>query len=231
MTFDLVQIWAHMSLLSKSIAFGLFAMALASVGVVVERFISFAKGEAASRAFVADGRLALEAWDLTRLVEIARKHKASPIARLFDRLASKYLAAREHHGALSAVELVRGEATRSLEASSAELRRGMSVLASVGSVAPFVGLLGTVVGIIAAFASIGKAGSAGIGAVSAGISEALIETAFGLMVAIPAVLFYNYLSTRVSSVEAGIGRAVGELLDEMENNHGRKSGIRSEKAA
>lgn len=231
MTFDLVQIWAHMSLLSKSIAFVLFAMALASVGVVVERFIAFAKAEAASREFIADGRLALEAWDLSKLVEVAKKHKASPMAGLFDRLTSKYLAIRDHHGSVSPVELVRGEAARSLEANSAELRRGMSVLASVGSVAPFVGLLGTVVGIIAAFASIGKAGSAGIGAVSAGISEALIETAFGLMVAIPAVLFFNYLSTRVAGIESSLGRAVGELLDEMENNHGRKSGVRSEKAA
>ncbi|OQX69208.1 MAG: tolQ protein [Sorangiineae bacterium NIC37A_2] len=231
MTFDLVHIWAHMSLLSKGIAFSLLLMALASVGVFVERFLSFAKAASATRAFLADARLAFEAWELTKLIEVAKKHQSSPLAVLFDRLASKYLAVREHSGGVSPLELVRGEATRSLEATGAELRRGMNVLASVGSVAPFVGLLGTVVGIIAAFASIGKAGSAGIAAVSSGISEALIETAFGLMVAIPAVLFFNYLSSRVLGIEANVGRAVGEFLDEMEKNHGKKSAVRSEKAA
>lgn len=231
MTFDLTHIWAHMSLLSKGIAFSLFLMAVASVGVVVERFLSFAKAASSTTAFVADGRLAFDAWDLTKLIEVARKHKNSPLAQLFERLAAKYVVVREHPGGVSPLELVRAEAARSLEATSADLRRGMSVLASVGSVAPFVGLLGTVVGIIAAFSSIGKAGSAGIAAVSTGISEALIETAFGLMVAIPAVLFFNYLSTRVQRIEANIGRAVGEFLDEMEKNHGRKSNARSEKAA
>lgn len=231
MTFDLAHIWAHMSLLSKSIAFGLFLMAIASVGVVVERFVAFAKANKLSRAFVADAKRPLEAWDLHKLVETSRKYKASPLATLFERMTTKYIEGVDGGGSMTPVELARNEATRRLEAVGAELRRGMNVLASVGSVAPFVGLLGTVVGIIAAFASIGAAGNAGIAAVSAGISEALIETAFGLMVAIPAVLFFNYLSARVNGIELALSRSVGELLDEMENNHGRKSVKRIEEAA
>jgi len=80
-----------------------------------------------------------------------------------------------------------------------------------------------VVGIIAAFQGIASTGSGGLGSVSAGISEALIETAFGLMVAIPAVLFFNYLTTRTNSIETALGRSVGELLDDLENHHGRES--------
>jgi biopolymer transport protein ExbB len=95
------------------------------------------------------------------------------------------------------------------------------IVATVGSLAPFVGLLGTVVGIIAAFQGIGAAGSAGMSAISAGIAEALVETAFGLMVAIPAVIMFNYLTGRVATIELALGRSVGELLDEMENHHGR----------
>jgi biopolymer transport protein ExbB len=97
----------------------------------------------------------------------------------------------------------------------------MSLLASVGSVAPFVGLLGTVVGIISAFQGIAATGSGGLGSVSAGIAEALVETALGLMVAIPAVLSFNYLTTRVGTVESALSRSLGELLDDLESEHGR----------
>jgi biopolymer transport protein ExbB len=234
MTFDLAHIWTHMSLLSKTIAFGLLLMALASVGVVVERFIAFAKGHSATKAFTKASGPALEAWNLVELETQTKKFPASPLAALFGAMTTRYLLARDEPGSMAGADLVRNEASRKLEALGAELRRGMSILASVGSVAPFIGLLGTVVGIIAAFAGIGAAGNAGIGAVSSGISEALIETAFGLMVAIPAVLFFNYLSTRVANIELALTRSVGELLDEMENNHGRKAPKlieKSEKAA
>jgi len=234
MTFDLAHIWAHMSILSKSIAFCLLLMALASVGVVVERVIAFAKARKASLGFMKASGASLEAWDLAELEESAKKYTSSSLAVVFGAMARRYLSAKEEAGNMSAIELVRNEAARKLEAVGSELRRGMSILATVGSIAPFVGLLGTVVGIIAAFAGIGAAGNAGIGAVSAGISEALIETAFGLMVAIPAVLFYNYLSAKVSNIELSLTRSVGELLDEMENNHGRKAPKlveKSEKAA
>src|SRR5262249_51996201 len=102
---------------------------------------------------------------------------------------------------------------------------------TVGSIAPFVGLLGTVVGIIAAFQGIGATGSGGIGAVSTGIAEALVETAFGLMVAIPAVILFNYLNARISSIELALGRSLGELLDEMENHYGRRSAKQQRQAA
>lgn len=231
MQFDFVHIWSEMSGLSKGIAICLLFMAIASIGVIVERLISFAKASSASKSFAVAARPLLEKWEIEKIVEVAQKHKASPLASLFERMTLKYLDGIAKPGNMTAVELARNESFRRQEAISAELRRGMSVLASVGSVAPFVGLLGTVVGIIAAFAGIGAAGSAGMGAVMSGISEALFETAFGLMVAIPAVLFYNYLSARVANIELALARSVGELLDEMENNHGRESKKHIEKAA
>ena len=97
-------------------------------------------------------------------------------------------------GGLPPAERTRRHLERFMEEVGADLRRGISVLASVGSTAPFIGLLGTVVGIISAFQGIAATGSGGLSAVSAGISEALIETALGLAVAIPAVLVFNYLS-------------------------------------
>jgi biopolymer transport protein ExbB len=117
-----------------------------------------------------------------------------------------------------------------LEALGSDLRRGLSVLASVGSVAPFVGLLGTVIGIIGAFQGIAATGSGGLGAVSAGIAEALIETAFGLMVAIPAVLLFNWLTTRINAIDLVLARSAGELLDEIENRHDGRASSAGRKA-
>jgi biopolymer transport protein ExbB len=117
---------------------------------------------------------------------------------------------------LSAAERTRRHLDRQLEELGADLRRGMAVLASVGSVAPFVGLLGTVVGIISAFQGIASTGSGGLSSVAAGISEALVETALGLAVAIPAVLAFNYLSSDIAGEERVLTAAAGELADTLE---------------
>ena len=92
------------------------------------------------------------------------------------------------------MDTVRRSIQRATALTASDLKKGVSALATIGSTAPFVGLLGTVVGVINAFQGIGNSGSAGIGAVSVGISEALVETALGLVVAIPAVWIYNYLT-------------------------------------
>ncbi len=93
------------------------------------------------------------------------------------------------------------------------LKRGLGVLATVGSTAPFVGLLGTVMGIVNAFQSMALTGSGGLGTVSAGIAEALITTAFGLLVAIPAVMAYNYLQGWVDARAVDISESSNEFLD------------------
>lgn len=231
MALDLVEIWNHMSVLARSIAFFLLLMMIASLGVVIERFWAFSKQNRATRAFVAGAAPLLKDWKLGKLEELATKHKVSPLAALFQRMTAKYQDALTRDGSLTPVELARGEAERRMEKTSADLRRGMSILASVGSVAPFVGLLGTVVGIMGTFAVMASSDSAGMTAVMTGISEALVETAFGLMVAIPAVLFYNYLTGRVAAIELALNGSIGELLDEMENNYGNDSKQRVEQAA
>ena len=96
---------------------------------------------------------------------------------------------------------------------ASDLKKGVSALATIGATAPFVGLLGTVIGIITAFQGIAATGSGGIGAVSAGIAEALVETALGLVVAIPAVWFYNYLSGRIEYFNVEMDNSSSELVD------------------
>lgn len=221
MAFDLAHIWASMGALGKGIAAVLLIMAIASAGVTVERLLVLRKSNKESRKFAGGAGPLIDRWDLEGLKALCENHKASALAKLFGAIVKRYTGATG--GNVSPVELARNESERTLEAQGAELRRGLSVLASVGSVAPFVGLLGTVVGIIGAFQGIAATGSGGLGAVSAGIAEALIETAFGLMVAIPAVLLFNWLTNRINAIELTLARSAGELLDEIENNHGRES--------
>ena len=95
----------------------------------------------------------------------------------------------------------------------AELKRGISGLATIGSTAPFVGLFGTVVGIVNAFKSISTEKSTGLGAVAGGISEALVTTAIGLFVAIPAVWMYNYFTGKIESFDVEMGNSSSELID------------------
>jgi len=222
MQFDLGHILQSMGLLSRIIAGVLLIMAILSIGVTIERAILLLRSQSATGAFLAKVRPVLDAWEIDRVLEISKAFPRSFMAKLSTGIVSRYQHALENHeGNLSAVERARRASERRRDAMSADMRKGLSILATVGSIAPFVGLLGTVVGIITAFQGIGSSGSAGLGTVSAGIAEALVETAFGLMVAIPAVLFFNYLNTRISADEAALERFAGELLDEMENSHGR----------
>ncbi len=232
MKFNLAHIYATMGPMSKLVAFALVLMAIASIAVVVERLLALSRIARETRRFAGEAKPLLEEWDTERLVVVAERYPLSALARLVAGAVGRFRrACDDDGGGVGPVELARREIGRRREALSAELRRGLGVLASVGSVAPFVGLLGTVVGIIGAFQSIGSTGSGGLGAVSAGIAEALIVTAFGLVVAIPAVLCFNYLTARISAVELSLERSAGELIDEMENEHGRSSRDRIQTAA
>jgi len=229
MSFSPIHIWASMGLMSKVIASLLLVMATMSLAVVVERWVSLLRGKGETRTFLRAVVPLLEGSDYAKAAELADGHKAAPFARLMAPILRKLTSSEEKN--LSRVELARREAERQKEAVGEELRRGMGVLASVGSIAPFVGLLGTVVGIITAFQGIASTGSGGLGSVSAGIAEALVETALGLMVAIPAVLFFNQLNNKINIVETELARRTGELLDELENSHGSRDSGRFEKAA
>ena len=117
----------------------------------------------------------------------------------------------------TATEETIASAGRALERAEAivhaKLKRGLAVLATIGATAPFVGLLGTVIGILHAFQQIATQKIAGIGAVAGGISEALVTTAFGLFVAIPAVMAFNYFTGRVENFDVEMDNSSSELVD------------------
>lgn len=238
MTFSYAEIWQHMGVPALVIAGVLLVMGLASLTVFLERIVTLRRSRSVSRAFAAAVAEKFRTGDVDGVLadaqseEFARGH----LPRIVRSGLTTYAHARQTAdiSGLSPTERTRRHLERYLEEVGEDLRRGMSVLASVGSVAPFVGLLGTVVGIISAFQGIASSGSGGLSSVSAGISEALIETAFGLAVAIPAVLAFNYLSTVIARDEGVLQRSAGELLDlleDWEERHVQGEGMRRGRVA
>ena len=217
------KIVEHMGPPAIAVASTLLLMALASLAIFFERLFAYWRSRSASRVFAAEARALLESDDTEGLVKRAETNHGH-LAKLLAAGAKTYLAAKEKPSALSPVEATRRELVRKSEALAADVRRGMNVIASVGSIAPFVGLLGTVFGIITAFQGIAKEGSGGLGSVSLGISEALYETALGLVVAIPAVLAFNWLSSQADSLLLALEQARGEFLDFLEARHGKAHG-------
>ena len=111
---------------------------------------------------------------------------------------------------------------RATAITNAELKRGISGLATIGSTAPFVGLFGTVFGIISAFQGMSSEKSTGLSAVAGGISEALITTAFGLFVAVPAVWMFNYFNSKIESFGVEMNNSSSELIDYFLKKRGKR---------
>jgi biopolymer transport protein ExbB len=219
MSFSLSEMWQHMGWPAIVVAAVLVVMGLASLTVFLERVISLRRSRTASRAFAERVAEAMQAGDVDAILRETEAFEHGHLARVVRSGVATYWHARgtADISGLTPAERTRRHLERYMEEVGADLRSGIAVLASVGSVAPFVGLLGTVVGIITAFQGIASTGSGGLSAVSAGISEALVETALGLAVAIPAVLAYHYLSNEITKDEGALNRSAGELLDTVED--------------
>ena len=212
------ELWEHLGWPAVIVAGVLLVMGIASMAVFVERLVMLRRSRTASRAFATTVAPALHPGTVDQVIADASKFTSGHLARLVSYGLVMY---REAHGGLDGrgitpVESMRRELERRIDELVADLRSGLPILASVGSVAPFVGLLGTVLGIITAFRGIAASGSGGLSAVSAGIAEALVETALGLAVAIPAVLGFNYLSTQIGRDQLALTNAAGELIDKVE---------------
>ncbi len=219
MNISLLEIWTHMGRAARIVAGTLMILGVFSVMVFFGRVFTLRRSRSASRNFSQTVANDMNAGKFAGVIEAADSFKNGHLARIVKAGLSTYknaVAAEEVSG-LTPLDQTQRFMERFMEEIAADLRRGMWVLATVGSTAPFVGLLGTVLGIISAFQGIAATGSGGLASVSAGISEALIETAFGLFVAIPAVFAFNYLSTKIGQEELLLKNASGELLDTVED--------------
>jgi biopolymer transport protein ExbB len=215
---DLVAMWQQMGLVAKAVAFVLFFMSMWSFGVAIERIFTFTQARNQSKMFAPQAAKHLKDGRLKDAIALAqsKNYRYSHLAKVVLAGLQEYQFQQETNSTMSREDLldtVRRAIQRAAALTASDLKKGIAALATIGSTAPFVGLLGTVVGVIKAFNGIAASGSGGLGAVSAGIAEALIETALGLVVAIPAVWFYNYLTGRVEYFNVEMDNSSSELVD------------------
>jgi len=210
-----------MGLFAKAVVVVLLFMSLGSLLVFAERLIVFVTSKRDSFLFLSALEKKLEAGDMHSAAQASYGKNLGHAGRILT-LGLKAFQASAHHPE-SALESV----ARSLERQGAReiqhMKRGLGLLATVASTAPFVGLLGTVMGIVTAFELMAKEGSGGLGTVSAGIAEALVTTAFGLLVAIPAVMAYNYLQGWVDARAVDIAESSNEFLDSVSTFLGKQN--------
>ena len=208
------SLWNQMGTPAKLVVVALFIMSAWSIGVMIDRLMAYSAARKQSRQFAPAVAGALREGKLDEAVKIADRYKKSHLAKVVVAGLQEFQA----HQLSSEIPGEEIEASkRALERAEAsvhaELKRGISGLATIGSTAPFVGLFGTVVGIVNAFKSISAEKSTGLGAVAGGISEALVTTAIGLFVAIPAVWMFNYFTGKIEAFDVEMGNSSSELID------------------
>jgi biopolymer transport protein ExbB/TolQ len=211
MDFSLGHLWMSMGLFAKTIVVVMGIMSVASLIVMFERIVVFSKSRSESIQFAEKMAQLLSGGDIAAAVNAGLNKNVGHLGRVINSgLTAFKLAPRDRDTAIESV-------ARALERQAARevqvFKRGLGILATVGSTAPFIGLLGTVMGIVNSFQSMAASGSGGLGTVSAGIAEALITTAFGLLVAIPAVMAFNFLQGWVDARSVDISESSNEFLD------------------
>ena len=215
---NLIEMWEQMGWVAKGVALVLFFMSMWSFGVAIERIYTFTQARNQSKAYAPQVAKHLKDGRLKDAIALSssKNFRYSHLAKVVLAGLQEYQFQQEAGGGLSREDLVdsvRRSIQRATALTQSDLKKGVNSLATIGTTAPFVGLLGTVVGVINAFVGIAATGSGGIGAVSAGIAEALVETALGLVVAIPAVWFYNYLTGRLDYFNVEMDNSSSELVD------------------
>jgi len=212
--FSIVDMWHNMGWLPKGVVFLLLIMSVWSLAVMIDRALYFSAARKQSREFAPKVAGALKEGRLDEAIKVADRSKKSHLAEVVTAGLQEF----RNYGSGGTVTEDQVEASqRALERSEAivhaKLKRGLGGLATIGSTAPFIGLFGTVIGILDAFQSIATQKTSGIGAVAGGISEALVTTAFGLFVAIPAVMAFNYFTNRVEAFDVEMDNSSSELVD------------------
>ncbi|PSH04818.1 MAG: flagellar motor protein MotA [Acidobacteria bacterium] len=210
---DPISLWKQMGFLAKIVVVVLFLMSGWSIGIMIDRALAFSAARSQSRAFAPAVAGALKDGKIEEAIKVADRNKKSHLAKVVAAGLQEFKAHGESAEQGEGLEASRRALERSVAIVHAELKRGLGGLATIGSTAPFVGLFGTVVGILNAFKGISGAKATGLAAVAGGISEALVTTAIGLFVAIPAVWMFNYFTGRVEAFDVEMDNSSSELID------------------
>ena len=215
---DLLVLWEEMGIPVKLLMALLALMSMWSVGVFFERLFTFSQATKQSKLFAPQVAKNLKDGKLKDAIAVSQSktYRYSHLSKVVLAGLQEYQFQQDSGVELEKddiVDSVRRAIQRAAALTAADLKKGMGVLATIGSTAVFVGLLATTLGVINAFQGIATTGSGGLGAVSGGISEALVGTAVGLFVAIPAVWFYNFLTGKVEYFNVEMDNSSSELVD------------------
>jgi biopolymer transport protein ExbB/biopolymer transport protein TolQ len=214
MNLSLMDLWTQMGMFAKGIVLVLAIMSIWSLTIMIQKAWSIKKAQAETKRFAPEFSQFLEEDNLTEAIRLAEGYKKSHVARVLGNALSE-VKPLIMDGSVTVADINSAERAveREMLMTIVDLKRGLGVLATVGATAPFVGLLGTTMGIVNAFTGMAASGSGGLSAISAGVAEALITTAFGLLVAIPAVWAYNYFQTKIDNMSAEMTYTSKEMID------------------
>jgi len=211
---SLTELLGNVGPFGLSVMLCLAALSIFSVGLIVDKHRRFRAGWRQSQMFKPVFKKFLHGGDLQELIDAVALHKSSYVAQVVSAGVLEYDGVRRTGGDPAAsLELVTSALRDSMSETLIELKRGLGFLATIGSTAPFIGLFGTVVGIINAFRGIAATGSGGMAAVSGGIAEALVATALGIFVAIPAVVAFNHFTGKIETFHVEMNRASSQLVN------------------
>jgi biopolymer transport protein ExbB/biopolymer transport protein TolQ len=226
MQMSMIELWGHMGWFARGIVFILLLMSVISMSVAVAKWWRMRKAQKETARFAPEFSRFLQEEQMDGAIALAKKYKNSHVARVLTGALDE-IKPLLRDGNVTVNDI--NSAERAIERNEliliAELKRGTGVLATTGATAPFVGLLGTTMGIVNAFQGMASGGgSGGMAAISAGIAEALVTTAFGLLVAIPAVWVYNFFQTKADFLTVEMTYSGKELIDYLIKNVGSEFG-------
>src|SRR3954466_4916812 len=214
MDLSLMEMWRSMGNFARGIVFVMLIMSVYSLTIMVAKWWSLRKAQKETLKFAPEFSQFLEEDNLTEAIKLAESYKKSHVA-LVSGAALREGKPLIQDGSVTVADINSAERAveRNMLLEITNLKRGLAVLATVGSTAPFVGLLGTAMGIVNAFTAMSATGSGGLAAIGGGIAEALITSAVGLLVAIPAVWAYNYFTTKIDNLTAEMTYVSKEMID------------------
>ena len=224
-SFSLMGMWESMTWAGKSVVIVLLLMSIWSLTIAVERLLRFQKAKKESLQVALGVTPLLKQHKLAEAITFTKdkKYRHSHLARVLAAGLTEfqYESSQELPADFDIVASGKRAIERESLMTTAEMKKGLGNLATISTTAPFVGLFGTVVGIINAFRGMALSGSGGLGAVSAGIAEALATTALGLFVAVPAVWMYNYFLNKVERFQVEMSNSSSQLVDYFIKNEAR----------
>jgi biopolymer transport protein ExbB/biopolymer transport protein TolQ len=225
MGINIVELWSSMGVVAKFVVGILAVMSAYSISIMIERWITYRQARNQSRVFTPAVAECLKEGKIDEAIALGEQNNKSHLAKV---LISGLHELQAHSKSKDIPGETIESAKRALDRATAigisDLKRGLGGLATIGSTAPFVGLFGTTVGIINAFQGMKTEETAGIAAVAGGIAEALVTTAFGLFVAVPAVWAYNAFTNRIETFTIEMDNSSSELIDYFLKKRGQIGG-------